>query len=228
MVPRQDGGRAPAITREALAAAALTVLERDGLDALSMRRVAAELDVQAASLYWHVRNKEELLDLLADAVLAGIDLDVPGGPWRERMRVMAHRYRAHLKSRRDAVRVIGGRFVVGPHSAALMDRALGVFREGGFSPAGAAAGLYLVSVVYVQGFVLQETGPLRAIEANGGSPKQAMAAVAEELAALRPGAFPSLMEATGYLVTLNLDDRFAWGLEVVLDGLERRLAAGQA
>ena len=228
MVPRQDARRAPAITRDALAAAPLTVLERDGLDALSMRRVAAELDVQAASLYWHVRNKEELLDLLADAVLAGIDLDVPGGPWRERMRVMAHRYRAHLKSRRDAVRVIGGRFVVGPHSAALMDRALGVFREGGFSPAGAAAGLYLVSVVYVQGFVLQETGPLRAIEANGGSPKQAMAAVAEELAALRPGAFPSLMEATGYLVTQNLDDRFAWGLEVVLDGLERRLAAGQA
>lgn len=225
MTPRHDGGRQPAITRDALVAAALAVLERDGLDALSMRRVAAELDVQAASLYWHVRNKEELLDLLADALLAGIDLDVPNGSWRDQLREMAGRYRAHLKARRDAVRVIGGRFVVGPNSATLMDRTLAVLRSAGFSPAGAAAGLYLVSVVYVQGFVLQETAPVRAIEANGGSSQQAMAAVAEELASLQPGAFPSLAETGDYLVTLNLDDRFAWGLEVVLDGLERRLAA---
>lgn len=49
-----------------------------------------------------------------------------------------------------------------------------------------------------------------------------------ELAALQPGAFPYLGETSGYLLTLNLDDRFAWGLEVILDGLERRLAADQA
>lgn len=172
-----------------------------------------------------MRDKEELLDLMADAVLAGIDLEVGEGDWRERMRVMADRYREHLRSRRDAARLIGGRFVVGPNAAALMDRALGVLRQAGFTPAGAAAGLYLVFVVYVQGFVLQETRPSRAIEANGGSPDEAIAAVAEEVAALRPGAFPHLAEVRDHLVTLDLDDRFAWGLEVVLDGLERRRVA---
>lgn len=217
-------GRGPAITREALTAAALRVLERDGFDDLTMRKVAAELDVQAASLYWHVRNKDELLDLLADAVQAGIELDVPEGPWREQVKVMANRYRDHLRSRRDAARVVSGRFVVGPVSAELMERSLAVFRGAGFSPAGAAAALFMVSVVFVQGFVLQETGPMRAVEATGGTPSEAMDVVADELAALPRDRFPRLGEVTPYLVTLNLDDRFAWGLELVLDGLEVRLA----
>ena len=65
-----------------------------------MRRVAAELGLQAASLYWHVRNKEELLELLANAALAGMDLSVSEGTWREQAWVLAHRYRALLKSRR--------------------------------------------------------------------------------------------------------------------------------
>lgn len=217
-------GRGPAITREALTAAALRVLERDGFDDLTMRKVAAELDVQAASLYWHVRNKDELLDLLAEAVMVGIELDIPDGPWREQVRVMAHRYRDYLRSRRDAVRVVSGRFVVGPVSTELMERSLAVFRGAGFGPGGAAAALFMVSVVFVQGFVLQETGPMRAVEAVGGTPSDAMDVVAGELAALPRDRFPHLGEVTPYLVALNFDERFAWGLELVLDGLEVRLA----
>ncbi len=221
---RRGGGRAPGITREALTAAALRVLERDGLDDLTMRKVAAELDVQAASLYWHVRNKDELLDLLADAVQADMPAGLPEGDWREQVRYMANLYRDHLKSRRDAVRVVSGRFVVGPSTARLMEQSLAVFRDAGFSAGGASAALFMVSVVFVQGFVLQETGPMRAVEAIGGTPSEAMDVVADELAALPPNEFPHLGEATPYLVRLNLDERFAWGLELVLDGLEVRLA----
>ncbi len=221
---RAGGGREPGITRDALTAAALAVLAREGLDALTMRRVAAELDVQAASLYWHVRNKDELLDLLADAVIADADFSAPDGPWREQVRILAHRYRDHLRSHRDAARVVAGRFVIGPNSGRAMEQSLAIFRSAGFSPANAAAALYLVSVVYVQGFALQEAVPMRAVEATGGTPSDAMDVVAAELAALPPAQFPSLVESTGYLVSLNLDDRFAWGLECVLDGLEIRLA----
>jgi TetR/AcrR family tetracycline transcriptional repressor len=232
MTPARDSGgtspgRTPTITREALVAAGLRVLERDGLDALTMRKVAAELDVQAPSLYWHVRDKEELIDLLGDALSADLDVDLPeDADWREQVRVLAHRYRDHLKAHRDAVRVIGGRFLAGPHAAVGMERALRVFREAGFCPGDAAAAMYMVSVVFVQGFVLQETVPMRAIEATGGTPEDAMAVVAGELAALPEPQFPRLAEATPYLVAMNLDERFAWGLELIIEGLATRLAAG--
>lgn len=65
-----DASPQPGLTREAIAQAALRVLEREGIDGLSMRKVGAELGVKAASLYWHVRNKEQLLDLLTDALMA--------------------------------------------------------------------------------------------------------------------------------------------------------------
>lgn len=224
MTPRNASREQPAVTRDALVTAALVVLERDGLDALSMRRVAAELGVQAASLYWHVRHKEELLDLVADAVLAGMDMTVPDGDWREQVRALAHRYRAHLKTRRDAARLIAGRFVLGPNAAAIMEDSLRVLRQAGFSPGGAAAAMFLISVTYVQGFVVQESAPMRAVEALGGTPADAMAAVTADLDDLAPEAYPRLAEVTGYLTTLNLDERFEWGLECILDGLAVRLA----
>jgi TetR/AcrR family tetracycline transcriptional repressor len=229
MSPKAPAGRdQPAVTQEALVAAALVVLERDGLDALSMRRVATELGVQAASLYWHVHHKEELLELMADAVLAGMDMTVPDGDWREQVRVLAYRYRAHLKSRRDAARLLAGRFVVGPHSAATMEQSIRLLREGGFSPGGAAAAMFLISVTYVQGFVLQETAPMRAVEAMGGTPADAMAVVTAEIEALPAEKFPYLGEVSFYLTTLNLEERFAWGLECILDGLALRLDQQQA
>lgn len=224
--PRSVSGQPP-LTQAALVQAALAVLERDGLDLLSMRRVAAELDLQAASLYWHVRNKEELLELLADAALAGMDLSGSEGGWREQVRVLAHRYRAFLKSRRDLARLVAGRFVVGPNASRMMEHGLAVFREAGFSAGGASAAVYLVSVTYVQGFVVQEMNPMRAVEALGGTPAEAMAVVSAELADLPAQTFPHLTEAAQYMTAMNLDERFDWGLECILDGLEMRLAGSQ-
>ena len=229
MAPRpRAGSDQPALTQDALVQAALVVLERDGLEALSMRRVAAELGLQAASLYWHVRNKEELLELMADAALAGLDLTVPAGSWREQVWVLAHRYRAHLKARRDVPRLIAGRFVVGRNASTMMEHLLGVLRAAGFSPGGAAAAMFLLSFTYVQGFVLQEMNPMRAVEALGGTPAAAMESVSAELAGLSPEAFPRLGGASGYLTSVKMDDRFDWGLACILDGLELGLSGLQA
>lgn len=225
MTPRAPAGSdQPPLTRDALVRAALVVLERDGLDALSMRRVAAELGLQAASLYWHVSNKEELLELLADAVLEGMDLSGIEGTWREQVSVLAHRYRAHLTSRRDVPRLLAGRFVVGRHASAVMEHALGILRGAGFTPGEAAAGMYLVAVNYVQGFALQEMHPMRAVEALGGTHADAMRAVSDELADLPAETFPRLAESSEHLVAMRLDERFDWGLACLLDGLEARLA----
>ena len=82
--------RTPAITRDALAAAGLAVLRREGLDALSMRKVAAELGVRAASLYYHVQDKEQLLDLLADSLTWDTRKFTTAADWSDCLRNAAH------------------------------------------------------------------------------------------------------------------------------------------
>ncbi|MFD0631744.1 TetR/AcrR family transcriptional regulator C-terminal domain-containing protein [Catenulispora yoronensis] len=150
--------RTPAITREALITAGLAVLTREGFDALSMRKVAAELGVQAASLYWHVQDKEELLDLLADSLLWDARKLKTDGDWAENLRAMAHAYRCHMNTHRDSARVLAGRIVPGPNLLYVLDTALGWLRTAGFSNADAAYATRMLAT-YVQGFVLQEQLP---------------------------------------------------------------------
>ncbi|MFJ9556617.1 TetR/AcrR family transcriptional regulator [Nocardiopsis sp. NPDC101807] len=89
--------RTPILSKPAIRLAALTLIDRDGLDGLSMRKLAQELDVQAASLYSHYRTKEELLTEVADEVTAHIDVSgFDGGDWREGLTVWARSYRDAL------------------------------------------------------------------------------------------------------------------------------------
>ena len=192
----------------------------DGGERARTSELLAAPRVQAASLYWHVRGKEELLDLMADALVGGVDLSTPPSDWREQTRVLADRYRAHLKSRRDAARVVSGRFVMGPNAAAKMEHSLCLLCQAGTVPA--ARRRRLISVDYVQGFVVQESTSLRTT--SGRDPT---ASVSARFAALPTDAFPRLAEVSPYLTTLNMDDRLDWGLQCILDGLALRLAASE-
>lgn len=219
---------APPLSKDAIAEAGLAVLERDGLDGLSMRKVAAELDVRAASLYWHVRDKQDLLDLLADALLRDMDMNWSGDDWRERMRGAARCYRRCITSHRDAIRVLAGRFTAGPNTLRAMELVLSTLRDAGFSKGDAAHGLYLIMVAYVQGFVSQETAPMNAAEASGATPEQAMERLAGEIAAQPRDLYPNIQDNIDKLTMLNLDSRFEFGLERILDGMAQRLASHQA
>ncbi|MFE2108330.1 TetR/AcrR family transcriptional regulator [Kitasatospora sp. NPDC059463] len=214
----QDDPAPPAVTREGLAQAALRVLERDGLAGLSMRKVAAEVGVKAASLYWHVRNKEELLDLLNDALMAGVEAPPRTGDWRVQLRGYCERYRAHLLGRRDAAKVVAGRLAPGPNLLHLMEDQLGRLRGAGFSAPDAAMVSYLLGA-YVQGFVLQEQSPMAAAETTGTGRRELADAAAERFRALPPAEFPHLVAMAGDLTGPDLDARFAFGLERILDGL---------
>ncbi|MBB6119191.1 TetR/AcrR family transcriptional regulator C-terminal domain-containing protein [Nocardiopsis algeriensis] len=89
--------KTPILSKPAIREAALTLIDRDGLEKLSMRRLAQELDVQAASLYSHYRTKDELLTEVADEATAGIDVSgFAGGDWREGLTVWARSYRDAL------------------------------------------------------------------------------------------------------------------------------------
>ncbi|MFJ9453516.1 TetR/AcrR family transcriptional regulator [Kitasatospora sp. NPDC101447] len=208
----------PALTREVLAQAALRVLERDGLAGLSMRKVAAEVGVKAASLYWHVRNKEELLDLLNDAIMASAEPPPREGDWRVQLRGYCWRHRQLLHDNRDAAKVVAGRLAPGPHLFGLLEDQLDRLREAGFSDAHAALTTYLLSS-FVQGFVLQEQSPISAAEAGGASRLDAVTAVRDRFRALPVEVFPNLVELAGDLTEPDLDVRFEFCVERILDGL---------
>src|SRR5262245_34273037 len=103
---RRPGRRVP-LDRDRVVRAALALMEEEGLDGISMRTVAARLGVKAASLYRHVRDKEELLTLMADQLSAEIPHQISAqGDWREAMKEMAHRLRRALQQHRDAARLM--------------------------------------------------------------------------------------------------------------------------
>src|SRR3989442_9174879 len=78
-----EGEKQQGLTRDRLVAAALELINEDGLDALSMRSLANRLQVKAASLYWHVRDRRELLELLAESILASTPRGRRGAGWRQ-------------------------------------------------------------------------------------------------------------------------------------------------
>ncbi|MFJ8441856.1 TetR/AcrR family transcriptional regulator C-terminal domain-containing protein [Kitasatospora griseola] len=213
-----------ALTRQALTAAALRILERDGLAGLSMRKVAAEVGVKAASLYWHVRNKEELLDLLSDALVADAELPPREGSWRDQFLEYGRRHRALLLVRRDAAKVVAGRLAPGPHILAVLEDQLDRLRAAGFSDADAAMASYLLSA-YVQGFVLQEQSPLSAAEAAGATRGEAARAAGETFRTLPAETYPNLVALADDLTDPDMETRFEFGLQRLADGLAALLPA---
>ncbi|GLW56515.1 TetR/AcrR family transcriptional regulator [Kitasatospora phosalacinea] len=206
------------LTRECIAAAALRVLEREGLAGLSMRKVAAEVGAQAASLYWHVRNKEEILDLLGDAIIADAEVPPRTGDWREQYLEYGRRYRALLLAKRDAAKVVAGRLSTGPRVLAVLEDQLDRLRSAGFTDADAAMASYLLSA-YVQGFVLQEQSPLSAAEAAGAGRGRAARAAGDVFRALPAEDYPHLVALADDLVDPDMDTRFEFGLQRIADGL---------
>ena len=105
MMSPEAAEKVPGLTRAGLVAAALSLVHEDGLDALTMRALADRLNVKAASLYWHVRDRQELLELLADTILADVRR-TPPGPWRSVARGTAFALAAGVAGQRDAARIL--------------------------------------------------------------------------------------------------------------------------
>jgi len=98
---------------------ALQLLDEVGMDGLTMRALAERLGVKAASLYWHLRDKDQLADLLLEAINAQIPEPPPGLPWREQLERGAWEWRQALLKHRDAARLAMGRFVARPQTCLL-------------------------------------------------------------------------------------------------------------
>jgi AcrR family transcriptional regulator len=197
----------------------VVVADGEGMEAVTMRRLARELEVEAASLYHHVTGKDEILDGLVDLVSAEIELPPPTDDWQSAIRQRAHNTRAVLLRHPWAVALMASRTTPGPATLRVLEAGIRSFRQGGFSVKAAAHAISAVDS-YVHGFVLQEVNlPFR--------DESELAAMTGAIMETFPAAeFPYLFELTiehvlqpGY----SYGDEFDTGLEVVLDGVAIRL-----
>ena len=154
-----DGKATSPLDRARVIDVALELLDEVGLDGLSMRRLADRLGVTAASLYWYVQDKNELLALLADTISGEVPLPTSTAPWRTQLEEGARNLRRIALSHRDAARVLAATAPSGPARLRAIDTLLGVLLQAGFPPADAADAGYLLNV-YIVGFMLDEAlGP---------------------------------------------------------------------
>lgn len=207
--------RAP-LSRDRVLSAAAALADRDGLAALTMRRLGQELGVEAMSLYKHVANKDEVLDGLVELVLGEFDTPAVDVGWREAMRRRAHAARAALARHPWAAVVISRS---GPNPALLrdLDAVIGTLRRAGFPVELAALAVSLLDS-YIYGFAVQEANlPF-------GTPSELAELTGTILQGIPVDQYPYLAEmGTELIMKPGYDhaDQFGYGLELVLDGLER-------
>lgn len=210
-----DGLRRAPLTRDRILDAAIDLADRDGLEAVTMRRLGARLGVEAMSLYKHVTDKDDVLAGIADRVAAEFELPASDADWRAALRASYVAAYAVLLRHPWAGGLMEASLRPGPARLAYLDAVVGVLRDAGFSlPDVAHAFAALDSHLY--GFTLQVASwPVDPDEAQG-----AAAEVARDLSAER---YPNLVAMATMVATRDggtpLD--FGFGLDLLLDGLER-------
>ena len=200
------------MTRQAIVTAALHVLDEAGLDGLSMRRVADELGTGAASLYWHVADKERLIHLMLDRVMGEIELPEPDPTrWEEQVREFAHAGREMFSRHRDIGLASLGRVPMGPNLIRIMEWLLAVLRGAGIPDRPATWFADLLALIAAAQSIEDD------LATTGDD--EAIAHMGEYLAALPADRFPNLAAVTFEMVAGGADDRFEFGLELLLRGL---------
>ncbi len=217
--PSPSNVREP-LSRARILRAGVDLADARGLERLSMRALAGALGVEAMSLYNHVANKDDLLDGMGDMVMAEIEAPGPDAPWREAMRCRAITSRAAYARHPWAGRLVHTRPSVGPGRLASFDATIGCLRRGGFSHALTVHALSTLDA-YVHGF-----GAQRLHVAQAEVPDDV--AMADALARwLPPERYPYLSELVHEHVLVHgydEEEAFSFGLELVLEGFERRRA----
>lgn len=224
---RTSRRRRDRLTQDAIVDVGLRLLDADGLDGFSMRRVAQELDTGAASLYWHVGSKDGLLDLIFDAVIGEMKVPDPDPEhWQEQLKIVARNMRATILSHRDIVRISIGRIPVGPNSLMFSERLLAIMRAGGVPDALAVSGELLMFSV-VNGFTIDETGLGGETSENWPAPDAAAPTVRDYFMSLPAARFPNLTMIADEFANVDRDSMFELLIDLFVDGLAQRVRESQ-
>jgi AcrR family transcriptional regulator len=223
---RGRGRIAPTLSRAEIVDAAIAIADADGAEAVSMRRIAHVLRSGTMSLYWHVANKEHLLDLMLDTLVGEVTIPEPPGDWRSFLQATARENRAMLLRHRWVMDFIGGRPPLGPNTILNVERSLAALEDLNLSTATAMNVLTTVST-YVLGAALRELREIRAqrdLEQSGFDKAEATAGMAQWCKRLQAdGRFSHFLRIMEDNVDPDAeetrDERFEFGLDSVLDGI---------
>ncbi|WP_036506338.1 TetR/AcrR family transcriptional regulator C-terminal domain-containing protein [Nocardia aobensis] len=199
----------------AIGAAALELLDETGLDGLTMRKVASALDVQAPALYWHVKNKQELLDVMARAVFAAA-VDRVEGPrrgetWQDWIAELAGRLRSSMLRHRDGGRLLAGTYVSDESMWRTMELTLRTLEDAGFS-ADEAGWVFPIVLHYTVGFVIEE-------QARIGADYGADNPYSHIDRAVDRDRYPRTANLVTKLSAMDPNDEFDHGVRVILTGI---------
>lgn len=223
--PARKGARRRALTREAIVDAALEVLDEGGIDGMNMRAVAERLGTGPASLYAHVSGKDELLSLLIDRVAAGVAVpEVGAAPWQEQLKDVIRAIRSSLGAHRDLSRASLGTIPTGPNALRVIDALLGVLRDAGLPDKVIAYAvdilpLYATSTAYEESIY-----EAKGMDGGGGA---FIAELNRFFSALPADRFPNIVAMADTLTGEDgEDDRFEFGLDALVRGIESMRATG--
>lgn len=211
------------LDRERIVAAAVALADEGGLEAVSLRKVAARLDAGPMRLYRYISTKEELFDLMVDEVCGEILPEEQPGDWREALRVRAHRTRQATLRHEWLADLLGGRPTLGPNALALTEATLAALD--GLTDLDTVMRAIETSSAYVTGAIRREIANLRAERATGLSKRDWQRASGPHLRRmLATGRFPTLTKAVYDGTEVDAEVSFATGLDWVLDAVAAKLA----
>ncbi|RYJ32003.1 transcriptional regulator, TetR family [Streptomyces sp. L-9-10] len=219
-------GRRLGLTREKVIAAAVTMIDRDGPDSFSLRKLAAELDIENMSLYSHVPNKDALLDGVAEVLLARIEFPrtdsdpdtgsgSDNGTWQDRIRAHATAFRAAAKRHPKAFPLVLTRPTQSPAALEAIGSTLATITELGLSPEEMVHVLRSYTA-FIVGTLMRELG--YALHLGTTDPDE----IQQRVDAITSTGAPLLADVAPYLATSDHDAEFHYGLELLIAGLAAR------
>ncbi|MFF4255515.1 TetR/AcrR family transcriptional regulator [Streptomyces sp. NPDC001663] len=209
---RRERPAKPALTREGIVAAAVAVLRAEGLQKVTMRRLAQELDTGPASLYVYVRNTAELHAAVLDELLGTVGPAPAGGSWRERLEQVLTAYTAMLFEHPSLARSALTAWPSGPHYLNLIETLLALLDEGGVPPAQAAWGVDLL---------LQHATATAAEHSGEGQSEEDWDALRRAVRDISDRTHPHIAALRGDLLSGAPETRLSWGLRALIAGIER-------
>jgi AcrR family transcriptional regulator len=223
--PRPGGGprrdrrpRRRALSRDAIVDATIRVLDAEGLDAVTMRRVAQELGTGGASLYAHVDNKDDLLELIRDRVIGEMHVPEPDPEnWREQIKECVREMRRVFVAHSDLARVNLANIPLGPNAIGQMDRMLAILRTSGLPDQVIAFAADLLAL-YATVVAVEDSS-----YASRLSPEEAeryFRELGEYLHSLPADRFPNMAALAPAMMAGDPDERFEFGIEVLISGIE--------
>jgi AcrR family transcriptional regulator len=208
------------LTRERIVEAALRVMDAEGLEAVTMRRIGRELGVEAMSLYNHVEDKDDILEGVTERVMNEFEFPAPSGEWTEDAFAMSREWRRLLGLHPSVCQLLAERHkpLDGVATYRAMDAALGVLRNAGLSDREAAQAFNALGS-YILGYVMMEQGLMLGTDEEHAQQHQLV------VQALQGAGMPNALACFPYFADCSTDEQFDFGLDLMIRGIRARVEA---